>query len=135
MRHVGQLANMVRPGIHFPETFITLVLRNGATVRVSSILNMSHPKFLDKVCTPLQCDNVQGPRRGQAARPSYIHGWALQWWGTCDIRLSGLQDPTNHPAWTGKVVTEIKDESRAAKFIAKFGHLHGFAGPESGGKR
>ena len=32
-----------------------------------------------------------------------------------------LQDPTNHPDWTGREVRQIKEESRAAKFIAKFG--------------
>jgi hypothetical protein len=34
-----------------------------------------------------------------------------------------LQDPTNHPAWTGKQVTDIKEESRAAKFLTKYGSL------------
>jgi hypothetical protein len=40
---------MVRPGVHFPQTLYTLVLRNGATVRVSSVVNMPFPKFLDRV--------------------------------------------------------------------------------------
>jgi hypothetical protein len=42
---------MVKPGIHFPTKFITLVLRNGATVNVASIVNMTQPIFLEKVCS------------------------------------------------------------------------------------
>jgi ribosomal protein L31 len=34
-----------------------------------------------------------------------------------------VQDPTNHPMWTGKEVIEIKEESRAAKFLAKYGNM------------
>jgi hypothetical protein len=45
---------MVKPGIHYPETLITLVLSNGATVRVGSIVNMKLPVFLNVVrCKPL----------------------------------------------------------------------------------
>jgi hypothetical protein len=31
-----------------------------------------------------------------------------------------LQDPTCHPTWTGKKVSDIDEESRAAKFIARY---------------
>ena len=30
-----------------------------------------------------------------------------------------MQDPTNHPAWTGKEVVEIKEESRAASYMSR----------------
>lgn len=45
---------MVKPGIHYPQQFITVVLRNGATFQMSSIVKMSQPIFLEQVCRELK---------------------------------------------------------------------------------
>lgn len=42
---------MVKPGIHFPRKYYTLVLQHGATIRASTIFNIDYPIFLDTVRT------------------------------------------------------------------------------------
>jgi hypothetical protein len=43
---------MPKPGVHFPQKFITVVLSNGATFQMSTIVSMKQPIFLEKVCGP-----------------------------------------------------------------------------------
>lgn len=45
---------MVKPGIHFPQQFVTVVLRNGATFQMSTIVKMTQPIFLEQVPVSLQ---------------------------------------------------------------------------------
>lgn len=56
---------------------------------------------------------------------------------TCSALTSprgGVQDPSNHPLWTGREVTEIKEESRAAKFLDRFGDVTGARSPGGGSR-
>ena len=41
---------MPKPGIHFPQRFVQVVLSNGATFQMPTIVKMTQPIFLDKVC-------------------------------------------------------------------------------------
>lgn len=99
---------MVKPGIHYPQQFVTVVLRNGATFQMSSIVKMTQPIFLEQVLALAQY---------------------YSWYMLClmhqqmHLRCAALQDPTNNPLWTGKQVQDIKEESRAAKFLEKFSKM------------
>lgn len=37
-----------------------------------------------------------------------------------DDMLLCVQDPTNHPEYTGKVVKEVKEEGQAARYLKRF---------------
>lgn len=63
---------MVRPGVHFPRTMITLVLRNGATVQVPSILTMAQPWFLNKVRSLSLSERSQGLECTGVAAACYV---------------------------------------------------------------
>lgn len=113
----------MKKGIHPLMRTCTVVLRNGASFNMSTVLNHPAPYFLQVVRAEWACGVAVWHRslRTKIEQENQLQGVQIEhvYVGT-DCFSWVLQDTTTHPTWTGQKEGLSREDERISKLLKRY---------------